>query len=82
MSRRLNKYIASFDKSIIVLFARIGQMSIISFTAVIGASIGINKCIFYSYILLDTRSDKETVKNSNRQNKKNIIKVLCQLKAS
>ena len=44
MSKRLCKYIASFyyfDKSLIVLFAINGAVSIASFTTVTGAPVGI-----------------------------------------
>ena len=44
MSKRLSKYIASFDyidKSLIVLSATSGNISIASFTAVTGAPVGI-----------------------------------------
>ena len=44
MSRRLSKYIASleyFDKSLIVLSATSGSISIASFATVIGTPIGI-----------------------------------------
>ena len=44
MSKRLNKYIVSsdyFDKSLIVLSARSGSISIASFAAVIGTSVEI-----------------------------------------
>ena len=44
MSKRLCKYIASFyyfDKSLIVLFAINGAVSIASFTTITGAPVGI-----------------------------------------
>ena len=44
MSKRLSKYIASFDyfdKSLIVLSARSGRISIASFATVIGTPVGI-----------------------------------------
>ena len=44
MSKRLSKYIASFDyfdKPLIVLSAAIGSISIVSFTTVIGTTIGV-----------------------------------------
>ena len=43
MSKRLSKYIASFDyfdKSLIVLSVTIGSISIASFASVIGAPVG------------------------------------------
>ena len=49
MSKRLSKYIASFDyfeKSLIALPATSGSISIASFATFIGAPIGINSASF------------------------------------
>ena len=49
MSKRLSKYIASFDyfdKSLIVLSITTGSVSIASFATVIGAPVGIVSCKF------------------------------------
>ena len=49
MGKRLSKYIASFDyfhKSLIVLSAASGSISIASFATVIGASVGIASASF------------------------------------
>ena len=45
MSKKLRKYIAAFDyfdKTLIVLSATSGEISIISFTSVIGVPVGIS----------------------------------------
>ena len=49
MSKRLNNYIASFDdfdKSLIVLSATTGSISIASFATVTGAPVGITSASF------------------------------------
>ena len=49
MSKKLKKYIAAFDyvnKSVIVLSATSGGISIISFTSVIGVPVGIASASF------------------------------------
>ena len=54
MSKRLNKYIASFDyfgKSLIVLWVTTGSISIASFSTVIGAPAGIVSASFSLLVL-------------------------------
>ena len=49
MSKKLRKYIAAFDyfdKTLIVLSATSGEISIISFTSVIGVPVGIASASF------------------------------------
>ena len=49
MSKRLSKYITAFDyfdKTLIVLFARSGGVSIASFVTAIGAPVGIASASF------------------------------------
>ena len=63
MSKRLNKYIASFycfDKSLIVLSVTIGSIYIASFPTVIGAPVGIaSASTFY-------RNCEKSVKNNKK----------------
>ena len=57
MSKRLSKYIASFnyfDKSLIVLSATSGSISIASFATVIGTPIGIASASLYLAFSLST----------------------------
>ena len=66
MSKRLNKYIASFDyfdKSLIVLSVTTGSISIASFATVIGAPAGITSA---SFIFNLYRNYKKTVKNNKK----------------
>ena len=54
MSKNLSNYIASFeffDKSLIVLSAATGSISIASFATVIGAPIGIMSVVLYFQLL-------------------------------
>ena len=66
MSKRLSKYIASFDyfdKSLIVLSVTTGSISIASFATVIGAPVGITSA---SFIFNLYRNYKKTVKNNKK----------------
>ena len=57
MSKRLSKYIASFDyfdKSLIVLSVTTGSISIASFATVIGAPVGIASASFSLAFLMST----------------------------
>ena len=70
MSKRLSKYIASFDhfdKAFIVLSVTTGSISIASFATVTGAPVGIVSASFSLKKLLKTTSIRI----------KNIIKLLC-----
>ena len=79
MSKRLSKYIASFDyfdKSLIVLSVTTGSISIASFAAVIGAPVGIASARFSIALSISTG----IIKNYEKQQeirKKSLIKSLC-----
>ena len=67
MSKRLSKYIASFDyfdKSLIVLSVTTGSISIASFATVIGAPVGIVNASFSLAFSIFTGIVKKTVKNN------------------
>ena len=69
MSKRLSKYIAFFDyfdKSVIVLSATRGSISIASFATVIGAPVGIAKANFNLAFLISTGLVKKIVKNRKK----------------
>ena len=71
MSKKLSKYIAVFyyiDKTLIVLSATIGGISIISFTRVI------SKCKFYCDIFFNCEDNKNLLKVA-RKKKKNHNKI-------
>ena len=79
MSKRLSKYIASFDyfdKSLIVLSTISGGISIASFATVIGIPIRIASASLSLTFSLCTGLVKKLLK-STRNKKKNIIKLLC-----
>ena len=66
MSKRLGRYITSFDyfdKSLIVLSATSGSISIAPFATVIGAPVGITTASFRTFIFNIYRNYKEIVKN-------------------
>ena len=68
MSKRLNKYIASFDyfyKSLIVLFVTTGSISIASFATFIGTSVGL---VSWSFSLAFSiyRNDKKAIKKNKK----------------
>ena len=73
MSKRLSKYIASFDylrKSLIVLSATSGSFSIASFATVIGPLIGTANTSFSLPFSVSTRIVKKLLKTTRNKNKK------------
>ena len=84
MSKRLSKYISSFDcfdKSLIVLSATSGSISIESFSAVIGTPLGIASASLQSYIFIFYRTCKRVLKATrNKKKKHNKIIILARSK--
>ena len=84
MSERLRKYIASseyFDKPLIVLSARTGSISIASFSAVIGAPVGIVNASFSLAFSIFTGILKKLLKTTrNKKKKYNKIVMLARSK--
>ena len=78
MSEKLSKYIAAFnyiDKTLIVLPATSGGISILSFTSVIGVPLGIASSSFTLIFSLTTGIIEKVMKVKRK--KKNTIKLLC-----
>ena len=85
MSKRLSKYIASFDyfdKSLIVLSVTTGSISIASFATVIGAPVGIISASFSLTFLTSTGIIKKLLKTRNKKRKQNKIVMLARSKLS
>ena len=79
MSKRLSKYIASFDyfdKSLIILSATSGRISIASFATAIGTPVGIASASLSFTFSLSTGLIKKLLKTT-RNKKTSIIKLLC-----
>ena len=79
MSKRLSKYIASFDyfdKSLIVLSATSGTVSVASFATVIGTPVGIASASLSLTFSLSVGLVKKLLKTT-RNKKRSIIKLLC-----
>ena len=79
MSKRLSKYIASFDyfdKSLIVLSVTSGRISIASSATVIRIPIGIASASLILTFSLFTGLAKKLLK-ATRNKKRNVIKLLC-----
>ena len=79
MSKKLSKnidFFDYFDKSLIVLSATSGSISIISFATVIGTPIGIASASLSLAFSLFTELVKKLLKIT-RIKKRNIIKLLC-----
>ena len=79
MSKKLNKYIASFDyidKTLIILSAKSGGISIISFTRIVAAPARIASASFSLIFSLTAEIIKKLLKITKNENK-NIIKLLC-----
>ena len=77
------KYVTTFDyidKILIVLSATTGGVSIISFTTIVGAPVGIASASFTLIFSLTTRITKKLL-NTTRKKRKN-IKFLCRLKVN
>ena len=84
MSKRLSKYIASFDyfdKSLIVLSVTTGSISIASFATVIGAPVGMTSASFSFAFSISTGIVKKLVKTTtNKKKKHNKIVMLARSK--
>ena len=84
MSKRLSKYIASFDyfgKSLIVLSITTGSISIASFATVIGAPVGIVSASFTLAFSISTGIIKKLLKTTrNKKKKHNKIVMLARSK--
>ena len=79
MSKRLSKYIASFDyfdKSLIVLSVTTGSISIALFPTVIGSPVGITSTSFGLAFSICTGIVKKNVKIKQKIKSKNTIKSL------
>ena len=73
MSKRLSKYIASFDyfdKSLIVLSVTTGSISIESFATVTGATVGMVSTSFSLPFSISTAIIKKPLKTTKNKNKK------------
>ena len=80
-SRKLNKYVKAFDyidKILIVLSATSSGVSIILFTSIIGATVGIGSSSLILFFSLTTGIVKKLL-NITR---KNMIKLLCWIKVN
>ena len=83
MSKRLSKYIASFDyfdKSLIVLSVTTGSISIASFATVIGAPVGMTSASFSFAFSISTGIVKKLVKTTTNKKKHNKIVMLARSK--
>ena len=82
--RKLNKYVAVFnyiDQALIVLSETSGGVSIISFTTIVGAPVGIASASLTLFFSLTTGIVKKLL-NITRKKRKNMIKFLCWLKVN
>ena len=86
MSKRLSKYIASFDyfdKSLIVLSVTTGSISIASFATVIGAPVGMVSASFSLAFSISAGIIKKLLKTTrNKKKKHNKIVMLLRSKLS
>ena len=72
MSKRLSKYIASFDyfdKSLIVLSVTTGSISIASFATVVGAPVGMRSVSFSLAFSITTGIVKKLLKTTKNKKK-------------
>ena len=83
-SKKLSKYVVVFDyidQALIVLSATSGGVSIISFTSIVGAPVGIASASLTLFFSLTTGIVKKLL-NITRKKGKNMIKFLCWLKVN
>ena len=76
MSKRLSKYIASFDyfdKSLIVLSVTTGSISIASFASIIGAPVGMVSASFSLAFLISAGIVKKLLKTTRNNKKKKLF---------
>ena len=72
-SKKLSKYVTAFDyidKILIVLSATSSGVSIISFTSIVGAPVGIASASFTLIFSLTTGIIKKIIKNNKKQKEK------------
>ena len=85
-SKKLSKYVTAFDyidKVLIVLSATSGGVSIISFTSIIGAPVGIVSASFTLIFSLTTRIVKKLLRTTrNKKKKHDKIFILAKSKLS
>ena len=82
-NKKLNKYVTVFDyidKILIVLSATTSGVSIISFTSIVGAPVGIASASFTLIFSLTTGIVKKLLNITRKKKRKSMIKFLCWLK--
>ena len=83
-SKKLSKYVAVFDyidQALIVLSATSSEVSIVSFTSIVGAPVGIASASLTLFFSLTTGIVKKLL-NKTRKKRKSMIKFLCCLKVN
>ena len=83
-SKKLSKYVAVFDyidQALIVLSATSGGVSIILFTSIVGAPVGIASASLTLLFSLTTGIIKQLL-NITKKKEKSMIKFLCWLKVN
>ena len=84
-SQKLKKYVTTFDyidEILIFLSATTGGVSIISFTRIIGALVGIASASFTFTFFLTTGTVKKLLNVTRKKKRKSVIKFLCWLKVN
>ena len=84
-SKKLSKYVTAFDyidKVLIALSATSGGVSIISFTSVVGAPVGIASASFTLIFSLTAGKTKKLLSITRKKKRKSMIKFLYWLKVN
>ena len=79
-SKKLSKYVAAFDyidKILIVLSATTGEVSICSFTSIVGATVRIASASFTLIFSLSAGIIKKLLNITRKKKRKSMIKFLC-----
>ena len=78
--KKLSKYLVVFDyidQALIVLSAKIGGVSIISFTSIVGAPVRIASTSLTLFFSLNTGIVKKLLNIARKKKRKRMIKFLC-----
>ena len=79
-SKKLSKYLVVFDyidQALIVLSAKVGGVSIISFTSIVGAPVRIASATLTLFCSLNTEIVKILLNIARKKKRKRIIEFLC-----
>ena len=84
-SKKLRKYVTAFDyidQALIVLSAINGGVSIISFTTIVGAPVGIASASLTLFFFSNNMNSQKLIEYNKKKKRKSMIEFLCWLKVN